>query len=194
MDFDPETHRKRLKRFNVPGHAHFLTFSTHDRRPLLTNDLWRTWLANEIRTACDEQTVHLWAYVFMPEHVHLLVKPRKESYDIGLFLRQIKENFSKKIVGHLKDTNTSLLDKLRIRERPGKWCYRFWLEGGGYDGNVWSMKLAVEKARYCHWNPVKRRLVRSPELWRWSSFRWLEWNDHDNAPLRVDDWDETLIE
>jgi putative transposase len=29
----------------------------------------------------------------------------------------------------------------------------------------------VEKLRYIHRNPVKRGLVRSPELWQWSSFR-----------------------
>src|SRR5260370_8973387 len=29
----------------------------------------------------------------------------------------------------------------------------------------------VEKLRYIHRNPVKRGLVKSPELWRWSSFR-----------------------
>jgi len=37
----PAVHRKRLKRYNVPGHAHFLTFSVYKRMPLLTNDLWR---------------------------------------------------------------------------------------------------------------------------------------------------------
>ena len=33
----------------------------------------------------------------------------------------------------------------------------------------------IEKLRYIHRNPVKRGLVESPELWRWSSYRdyWL---------------------
>jgi putative transposase len=44
-----------------------------------------------------------------------------------------------------------------------------------YDFNVFSEKKYVEKLRYIHRNPVKRGLVESPELWRWSSFRdyWL---------------------
>ena len=29
----------------------------------------------------------------------------------------------------------------------------------------------MEKLRYIHRNPVKRRLVERPEDWRWSSFR-----------------------
>ena len=40
-----------------------------------------------------------------------------------------------------------------------------------YDFNVWTTKKRVEKLRYMHRNPVKRRLVESPEQWRWSSYR-----------------------
>ena len=40
-----------------------------------------------------------------------------------------------------------------------------------YDFNVFSERKHVEKLRYMHRNPVKRGLVESPELWRWSSFR-----------------------
>ncbi len=29
----------------------------------------------------------------------------------------------------------------------------------------------MEKLRYMHRNPVKRGLVESPDLWRWSSYR-----------------------
>jgi len=31
--------RKRNKKYNIAGHAHFLTFSVYQRLPLLTNDL-----------------------------------------------------------------------------------------------------------------------------------------------------------
>jgi REP element-mobilizing transposase RayT len=49
---------------------------------------------------------------------------------------------------------------------PHFWQRRF------YDFNVWSRRKRVEKLRYLHRNPVRRGLVSSPELWRWSSFRW----------------------
>jgi hypothetical protein len=55
------------------------------------------------------------------------------------------------------------------------------------------MKKAIEKAEYCHSNPVKRRLVKSAQDWRWSSFRWLVLGKRENEPLPVDDWDETLL-
>jgi len=54
------------------------------------------------------------------------------------------------------------------------------------------MPLAIEKAEYCHWNPVKRGLVKSPEWWVWSSYRWLVQGSREAEPLRVDEWDESL--
>ena len=195
MDAPPAaSHRKRLKRYNIPAHVHFLTFSVYQRMALLTNDLWRAWLAAEVRRACDSHDIALWAYVFMPEHVHLLVKPRRESYDMAAFLTDMKGQFSKRMATHLAATGSSLLERLRIRVRPGTVRFRFWQEGGGFDKNIWAMRLAVEKGEYCHWNPVKRRLVKSPELWRWSSFRWLELGRREGEALRVDDWDEALHE
>src|ERR1700722_18032747 len=62
-------------------------------------------------------------------------------------------------------------------ERAPFWQARF------YDFNVWTTKKRVEKLRYMHRNPVKRGLVESPELWRWSSYRFylLE----EAGPVRV---------
>jgi hypothetical protein len=58
---------------------------------------------------------------------------------------------------------------------------------------VWTLKKAVEKAPYCHHNPVKRRLVAEPGQWRWSSYCCLELGKRACEPLLVDDWDETLV-
>ncbi|HYG75911.1 MAG TPA: hypothetical protein VEK08_12985 [Planctomycetota bacterium] len=66
--------------------------------------------------------------------------------------------------------------------------------GGGRDLNIWSMKKAIEKAEYCHNNPVKRRLVKSAADWRWSSFARLVLGKRDSQPMSVDDWDERLAD
>ena len=190
---DP-TQRKRAKKLNVTGHAHFLTFSCYQRLPLLTNDAWRRILADALRKTCDDYAVALWAYVFMPEHVHLLLKPRRASYDLAACEQSLKTGSAMKILAAMKDVEAPLLQRLRVEERPGRWMYRFWQEGGGYDTNLWNMRLIVQKASYCHSNPVKRRLVRDPAKWHWSSYRWLELGARDNEPIRVDDWDERLLD
>ena len=36
---------------------------------------------------------------------------------------------------------------------------------------MYTAKKRIEKLRYMHRNPVKRRLAEKPEDWAWSSFR-----------------------
>ena len=183
-----ETHRKRNKKYNIPGHAHFLTFSCYKRQPLLTNDKWRLWLAESIHKKCIEFKIDLWAYVFMPEHVHLLLKPRLESYDLARYEQSFKLSWSKTVLNHLLKVKSPLLEKIRSKDG-----YRLWQPGGGFDLNIWTMKKAIEKAEYCHNNPVKRKLVKTPEAWRWSSYRWLELGKREGEPLHMTDWNETLL-
>jgi len=56
-----------------------------------------------------------------------------------------------------------------------------------YDFNLWTERKRIEKLRYMHRNPVKRGLVASPELWRWSSFRAYFWGE--SGLVRVSDWE-----
>jgi len=182
-----EPPRKRNKKYNIAGHLHFLTFSCYNRQPLLTNDPWRRWLADSIQAKCVEFDFDLWAYVFMPEHVHLLLKPRLEIYDLACFEKSFKLSWTRKMILHLSKIKSPLLEKFRTKNG-----IRLWQPGGGHDLNIWSMKKAIEKAQYCHNNPVKRKLVKSPEQWKWSSFRWLELGHHESEPLSLAPWDESL--
>lgn len=68
-------HRKLVKHYHEPGDLHELTFSCYQRMPLLTNDIWREGLARYIDSAGEKTGISLAAFVFMPEHVHLLVVP-----------------------------------------------------------------------------------------------------------------------
>lgn len=52
-----------------------------------------------------------------------------------------------------------------------------------YDFNVVTRKKYVEKLNYMHFNPVRRGLVSSPELWPWSSFRHY-WYSED-GPVKI---------
>ena len=66
-------HRKKVRHFHNPGDLHEFTFSCYHRLPLLTNDTWRTILSRHIDEANREESIDLVAFVYMPEHVHLLV-------------------------------------------------------------------------------------------------------------------------
>jgi len=49
---------------------------------------------------------------------------------------------------------------------------------------VFRERKHIEKLRYMHRNPVKRGLVASPELWRWSSYRYCPLGER--GPVKVD--------
>jgi len=68
-----EPHRKRIRHLHEPGDIHEFTFSCYRRMPLLTNNAWRTQLSRSVDEACQSVGCLLAAFVYMPEHVHLLV-------------------------------------------------------------------------------------------------------------------------
>ena len=131
-------HWKKLKRGHEPGHFHELTFSWYRRKPLLTNDTWRRELARLIDAACIEAEFDLNAFVFMPEHSHWFIYPRSVNPNIGRFLARFKQPISRYVKRFSSPTIRGLLADLTIRERPGKRCFRFWQEGGGFDRNLFN--------------------------------------------------------
>lgn len=187
---DTDLWYKRIEHFNLPGHVHFLTFSCYRRMPLLTNYLWCSWLAESIKLSLKRHDIALWAYVFMPEHVHLLVRPRSAVYDISSFLKSVKNSSSKRILHELRRPRCSILNGSEKRLPEGQGLRRFWQAGPGYDKNIWTLEKAVEKANYCHRNPVTRGLVTDPAEWKWSSYRSLELGEMEGAPLAVNSWYE----
>jgi len=176
--------RKTIKHYNIQGHAHFLTFSCYRQLPLLNRDRSRYWLINAIEQAKTKYSYSLWAYVIMPEHVHLLVYPLEQIYDISLFLKAIKMSVARKAKHYLQENKQEWLDKLTVK-RGSRKVFRFWQSGPGYDRNINTKEELFEKFNYIHNNPVKRELVSAPEEWIWSSASW--YNGKSNVVLKVDD-------
>src|SRR5215210_7536706 len=129
MSLEKVPHRKRVRHYHDPGHVHELTFSCYRRWPLLTNDHWRCLLSEAIDRAVLRHDYHLTAFVFMPEHVHLLLSPGPNASPIDALLRAIKRPFSYRIKGLLQESGSSLLDRLTIRQRPGVETFRYGRKG-----------------------------------------------------------------
>jgi REP-associated tyrosine transposase len=164
-------HRKRVKHYDRPGDAHELTFSCYNRLPLLENEAWRAYLAESITVACHQQQFCLAAFVFMPEHVHLLVFPNTKVSKLSAFLAAVKRPCSVRVKQDLVVTRSELLQTLTVRERPGKTAFRFWQEGSGYDRNLFNEAAVIAAIDYLHINPVRRGLCQSATGWAWSSAR-----------------------
>ncbi len=163
--------RKRIKHIHEPGHLHELTFSCYRHLPLLTNDAWCGLLSESVQRAIDRHRYQLVAFVFMPEHVHLLVLPEREASTVSALLNGIKRPYSYRIKQLLMASDSDLVDRLTIRQRPGTTTFRYWQEGPGYDRNITEPETIQATIDYMHNNPVKRGLCERAIDWRWSSAR-----------------------
>ena len=162
-------HRKQVRHFNDPSHCHELTFSCYQRLPLLTSEVCQAMLGESIENAIGGQAYALVGFVFMPEHVHLLVYPLAGAGRIDQLLRAIKRPVSYRIKKYLQEVDGPLLQRLTIRQRPGISTFRFWQEGPGYDRNVTEVSTALASLAYVHANPVRRQLCQREINWPWSS-------------------------
>ena len=113
--------------------------------------------------------LNLVAFVFMPEHVHLLVYPTIHEPRLDLLLKAIKRPFSFRVKQVLAEARSPLLGELTVRERPGVERFRFWQEGGGYDRNLRTESAVLASIEYIHLNPVRRGLCERAVQWKWSS-------------------------
>ncbi|MBS1821385.1 MAG: transposase [Acidobacteria bacterium] len=140
-----------LTRGQNTGQLHFITFSCYHRLPYLKDPEPKDILERVIERARLSHRLCIYAYVLMPEHVHLLTsEPETNSQTRALasFLRVVKGESSKLLKG----------------PREQFWQTRY------YDFNTFTTGKFVEKVQYIHRNPVTRGLVTRPEDYRWSSF------------------------
>jgi len=178
------SHRKTCKRYNEAGEAHSLTFSCFGRQAFLSKDRCREWLVEAIDRAREKHSFHVWAYVIMPEHVHLLLWPTKVEYDISDIYSSIKQSVAKRALVYVRRNAPAFLSRMEDRQPNGKTHYRFWQRGGGYDLNVVEPAIIYRQIEYIHNNPVRRGLCEKVEDWLWSSAA-----DHAGlraGPLRLD--------
>ena len=77
-------HRKRCKSYNIPGDAHELNFSCFRRLPLLSKERTCQWFLDALDQARRRLDFALWAYVLMPEHIHVILCRTMKSGSFGL--------------------------------------------------------------------------------------------------------------
>src|SRR5262249_23571968 len=136
-----------------------LTFSCYHRYQLLVEN-WRCALLGEaIARAVDNHGFILSAFVFMPEHVHLLVTPWEEDARVSRLLFAIKRPFSCRVAHVLQQSGQAgraEVQRLTVVERPGKTVFRFWQEGPGHDRNLRNPVAVANAITYIHNNPGSR--------------------------------------
>jgi putative transposase len=112
-----------------------------------------------LEAARRDQALALWAYVLMPEHVHVLIGPRQPVYQVRLIRTALKVPVQRQALQFLRQHASTFLERLQDVQPNGKVHDRCWQRGGGYDGNVLEPATVVAMMEYLHNNPVRRGLV-----------------------------------
>ena len=185
MQMENGTIRHRRRSLNIPGHAHEFTFSCYRRFPLLSTDRSRSWLINSLDRARRIHGYQIFAYVIMPDHVHLLTLPQRSAYRVSDFLKSAKQPVARRAMNYLvEEGNVNWLERLTARQPRGKVERHFWQPGGGYDRNIVSRDAFLAAIAYIHANPVRAGLVENPTDFEWSSAKW--WEGERDVKLAMD--------
>ncbi len=164
-----------LRRYQEGGDLHFVTTSCYRRMPLMGTARRRDLFLRVLERVRRNYRLVVIGYVVMPEHVHLLVSEPNER-KLSTAIQALKLGFARKVRRRKRDGQDELFESAPQRT----WQARY------YDFNVRTRRKWIEKLQYIHRNPVKRGLVESPELWRWSSFR--AYAFREKGTVGVNDW------
>ena len=157
--------RKTRRRFESSTQARYLTCSCYHQLPLFQNDRIKDLFAAHLLEVVTRSRFELMAWVIMPNHFHLLVRPASTDCRVPLLLQRIKGPFARLILQRWRDLKAPILS--RVRDSRGQ--LHFWQAGGGHDRNIVSDYERIQKIKYIHANPVRAALVCRVTEWRWSS-------------------------
>ncbi len=143
------------RRFEDPNGIRFLTFGCDSRLPLLADPWTADMVVDHLAQTRSRLGCWLFAWVLMPDHVHLLLAPDHSVASSQRILLALKTRTATKALARLRGCGAA--------------PRAFWQAGGGYDRNVWSEHEFSEKLSYIEQNPVRAGLVERPQDYRWSS-------------------------
>ncbi|MEE9363067.1 MAG: transposase [Cellulophaga sp.] len=177
----------RKYKFHNKGGLYFVSFATVYWLDVFTRQLYFDVLAESVNYCRAEKGMELYAYCFMPSHVHLIFRSSKD--EPRELLQSFKKHTSKKVIEAIENNPQESRKEwlLWMLERAGKkrgnvTKYQFW-QHHNKPIELWSEKVIKQKIDYIHNNPVEVGFVTSSIDWKYSSAR--NYQD-DNTVLEIE--------
>jgi REP element-mobilizing transposase RayT len=158
-------YRQNLPHYRSPGGIYPCRFSL-DRKGAcfsFTED-WMFAIVEESILARHKLDGLIHAYVVMADHTHAIVQPLPRVSDPFCWCDYNVFYPLEHIIGKIKGRSARLINQRNCRSGP------LW-QRESYDRTIRSERDLEETIDYLHHNPVRWKLVDSPELYRWSSLR-----------------------
>ncbi|MEA1785612.1 transposase [Arenibacter sp. GZD96] len=176
--------------------TYFVSFATVYWIDVFTRQPYLGILEESLNYCRKEKGMQVFAYCFMPSHVHLIF--RSADDDPSGVLRDFKKHTSKKVLKAIEE------NPQESRKACPERCRREWLlwmfeRAGKKKGNIskyqfwqhhnkpielWSTAVIKQKLDYIHNNPVEAGFVTEPTQWKYSSARNFA---EDHTVLKIDD-------
>ncbi|MFC4095523.1 REP-associated tyrosine transposase [Euzebyella saccharophila] len=177
----------RKHKFNNPTAAYFVSFATVFWIDVFTRQAYFSILEQAINYCRAEKGMEVFAYCFMPSHVHFVF--RSENEDPSGLLRDFKGYTARKLIKEIEENPQESRKEwlLWMMERAGKRKSnvknkQFWQQHNT-PVELWSGKAIKQKIYYVHNNPVEQGFVTDPIDWKYSSAR--NYAD-DETVLKID--------
>lgn len=151
-----------FRRYYIPNSLIFITTVVEQREPVFSKPTNVALLRQTLRNVKELHPFSMIAYVFLPDHLHILIRPTAAS-NYSKIMQSFKTNFTKEYRA-----------SLGISGNMKFWQKRFW------DHIIRDEDDLRKHIDYIHYNPVRHDLVARPEDWEHSSF--LEWRRRGAYP------------
>ena len=161
----------------------YITIVTKDRLPVFKTDALKLVTCQALDEARKSGGFLIFAYVIMPDHLHVLTDCPGRAADV---LRYLKGLTGRRVVDYLKANGyESSLAKLRHAQWKRKHTYSVWQQEKNVL-SIFSEAMLMQKVNYIHLNPLRAELCDRPVDYRWSSARMWQRQSLEDEPLRVD--------
>ena len=157
---------------NFDYHPQFFTATILEWKHLLKEDEFKDIIIKSLQFLTNEKSVVIYAFVIMPNHIHLIWQIQDGFKRDKIQLRFLRFT-AQQIKFRLLETNKSKLENYRVNAKDRE--YQFW-ERNALSIDLWSEGVFMQKLEYIHYNPLqeKWRLAEFPEDYRYSSARFYE--------------------
>lgn len=177
----------RKYKFHNPEAAYFVSFATVYWIDVFVRQEYFNVLEESINYCRLEKGMEVFAYCFMPSHVHLIF--RSAAGDPSGLIRDFKGYTSRKLIRAIMEN---------AQESRKEWLLEMFERAGASKSNVkkhqfwqqhnkpielWSDGVIQQKINYIHNNPVEAGFVTDPMDWKYSSARNYQ---EDQTVLKID--------
>ncbi|WP_162428173.1 transposase [Pontibacter pudoricolor] len=158
-------------------HIAYFTATILEWKHLLRPDKYKELIIDSLRFLVEQKRVKVYAFVIMPNHLHLLWK-MEAPYKREDVQRDFMKYTAQQIKYDLIKNHPQVMERFRVNATDRQ--YQFW-ERNPLSIYCYSVAVTEQKLNYIHQNPIqdKWQLAPLPEAYFYSSARFYQDNKDD---------------